>query len=222
MKKLTFQNQVLLGISGIGLGHLLSWMTFNRIFENLGWIFYGLLFLLHPVWPERASQNSRMKTWVRLAGVLIIVMGCLIRSGTGGDFWHFRITEVLGVDVARGTVVESFDDHSGFHGDGTRYAVLSFEDDELEQVISAPGGWHVLPLTENLQVLVYGTATETTATGPFIGTVIPEVKSGYYYFYDRQGDTSEDAQVLTRPSFNYTIAIYDADADRLFYCEYDT
>ena len=221
MKKLTYGKQMVLGIVLLTLGHILSWVTDWRYFENLGWIAYGLLFLIHPVWGAGAVNSPHIKTYVRLAGAAIVLMGCFIRVGED-DFWQRRVSESLQIDASEGIVVNSFDDHSGFHGDGTSYVVLSFENEELEQGISAPGGWNHLPLTENLETLFYGTRTDTEATGPFIGITMPRVEHGYWYFYDRQGETADDSNVLNRGSFNYTFALYDAEKDLLHYCEYDT
>lgn len=222
MKKLTYGKQMVLGIAFLTLGHILSWVTDWRYFENLGWIAYGLLFLIHPVWGAGASNTPHMKTYVRLAGAAVVLMGCFLRVGDGSDYWQRHISESLQIDVSEGSVVNSFDDHSGFQGDGTSYAVLSFDDEELEKLISAPGGWKSLPLTENLETLIYGTRTETTATGPFIGVTMSRAEKGYWYFYDRQGETTDDSGVLKRGSYNYTFALYDAEKDLLYYCEYDT
>ena len=222
MKWLTYRNQMWLGILVVGLGHLLSWLTEIPLFLNLAWMFFGALFLFHPVWLESANEKPYTKRYVRLAGAVVILMGLLVHTGGGDDFWYDRIGDALGVDVSRAIIVTGYDDHSGFHGDGTMYAVLEFPDDALETKIASPGGWHVLPLTENLQTLVYGSWGPDAAQGPFIGITMPKVDRGYWYFFDRQGDTAKDNLVLTRGSYNYTIAIYDADADLLYYCEYDT
>lgn len=157
-----------------------------------------------------------------LLGVIVIFLGLGVGTDGGDDFWYDRIEESLGVDISEAVIVTSYDDHSGFHGDGTMYAVLEFQDDTTEQLISNPGGWQSLPLTENLQTLIYGTRSETASVGPYIGVTVPRVEQGYWYFYDRYGDTWEDADVLDWGSFNYTIAIYDSEEDRLYYCEYDT
>lgn len=222
MKGLTYGKQMVLGIVLLTMGHILSWVTDWRYFENLGWIAYGLLFVIHPVWGAGAVNTPRIKTYVRLAGAAVVLMGCFLRVGGADDYWQQHISESLGIDASQGTVVNSYDDHSGFHGDGTSYAVLSFANDELEQGIAAPGGWHQLPLTDNLETLIYGTRTETKATGPFIGITMSRVEDGYWYFYDRQGETTDDTNVLNRGSFNYTFALYDAENDLLYYCEYDT
>ena len=222
MKKLTYSRQIVLGLILLSLGHLLSWVTGWQYFQNLGWIAYGLLFLIHPVWLESASQNPHIKTYVRVAGAVVILIGLMLRVGGEDDYLQRHISEAIGVDVSAGTVESHYDDHSGFQGDGTSYAVLFFEDEYFEQGIASPGGWKKLPLTDNLQTLIYGTRTETKATGPFIGVTFPKVEEGYWYFYDRQGETTDDCDVLGRGSFNYTFALYDAEKDLLYYCEYDT
>ena len=222
MRGLTYGRQMVLGLVFLSLGHILSWITDWRFFENLGWIAYGLLFLLHPVWLDRAARSPHIKTYVRIAGAVVILIGCFLRVGAEDDYWQRHISESLRIDASEGVVVESYDDHGGFQGDGTSYAVLSFADEKLEQGIAAPGGWHQLPLTENLETLIYGTRTETAATGPFIGITMPRVENGYWYFYDQQGETEDDSLVLTRSSYNYTFALYDTENDLLYYCEYDT
>ncbi len=43
--------------------------------------------------------------------------------------------------------------------------------------------------------------------------------------YDRYHDSTDpydDSNVLARASFNFTIALYDAETDILYYCEFDT
>ena len=222
MKRLTYGRQMVLGIVLLTWGHILSWMTEWQYFQNLGWIAYGLLFLIHPVWGAGAANTPHIKTYVRLAGAAVVLMGCFLRVGDGSDYWQQKISEMLGIDASEGMVVSCYDDNSGFHGDGTSYAILSFEDEILEQGIAAPGGWKKLPLDHNLETLIYGTRTETKATGPYIGIIFPRVEEGYWYFYDRQGGTQKDDLVLTRGSYNYVFAVYDTHSDKLYYCEYDT
>ena len=119
MKKLTYGKQMVLGIVLLTLGHVLSWVNDWRLFENLGWIAYGLLFLIHPVWGAGAVNSPHIKTYVRLAGAAIVLMGCFLRVGDGDDYWQRHVSESLQIDASEGTVVNSYDDHSGFHGDGT-------------------------------------------------------------------------------------------------------
>ena len=53
---------------------------------------------------------------------------------------------------------------------------------------------------------------------------IPEIKNGYYYFYDRHAnskDTKDDTNIF-RGSFNFSLALYDLDADIMYLLEFDT
>ena len=49
--------------------------------------------------------------------------------------------------------------------------------------------------------------------------------SGWYYFYDRHTESlnrNDPSDILERSSFNFDIAIYDADTDTLYYISIDT
>ena len=222
MRKLTYGNQMVLGILLVALGHILAAVTDKGFFMNLGWISYGLLFLIHPVWSREAATHPKSKTYVRIAGAVVVLIGLVVRNGTGNDFWQSRVSENLGIDAGKASVLTSYDDHSGFHGDGTSYAVLSFGEQDMKGEISAAEHWYALPMPKELQTLLYGEWTPTKVTGPFVGVTIPKVDQGFYYFFDRQGDTHSVGEVLDRGSFNYTVAIYDLVKNELIYCEYDT
>ena len=56
-------------------------------------------------------------------------------------------------------------------------------------------------------------------------TKIPQIENGYYNFYDRASknkNNNDDSKLFDRYSFNFSLAIYDADTDRLYYFEFDT
>ena len=80
MKKLTFRNQVILGIAILVVGFVCSTATRIGVCTNVAWVLYGLLFVIHPVWPERAA-HPRMKLYIRLAGVTIVLLGIITRFG---------------------------------------------------------------------------------------------------------------------------------------------
>lgn len=98
-----------------------------------------------------------------------------------------------------------------FHGDG------SF-------TVPERGFWHELPLTETLSAMVYDYRTELLRDGNDRAR-IPEVENGYYFFYDRHSKSLSpfrDEDLFSRSSFNFTLAIYDADTLTLYYYELDT
>jgi len=162
------------------------------------------------------------------AFIVLSVSACA--SGSSGNIKD-KITDELGLDLSNAALSTTIDNHGGFHGDGTSLVQFMFNDDSCEEQIKNNVLWKPLPLTENLTALVYGIRSETTAVGPYItfddaGTsAFPVIENGYYFFLDRHSDSSDahdDTNVLARPSFNLTIAMYDADTDILYYCEFDT
>lgn len=121
-------------------------------------------------------------------------------------------------------VVDEADSHGGFHGDGSYYLILDCSENR-EKAVENIKGWKQLPLSSNLQLIMYG--DESGAYGYNLAEVakIPEVTNGYYYFCDRHSestDSSDDTNLFARASFNFTLAIYDSDADRMYYFEFDT
>ena len=50
--------------------------------------------------------------------------------------------------------------------------------------------------------------------------MIPKIENGYYFFKDRQAD--KDKEILDRYSFNFTVAVYDNDNNKMYFCELDT
>lgn len=80
MGKLNFKNQLILGIIILAIGFVCSTVTKIGLFTNAAWALYGLLFAIHPVWPERL-QHPRMKLAVRLAGVAVVLLALITRFG---------------------------------------------------------------------------------------------------------------------------------------------
>ena len=165
-----------------------------------------------------------------LLSIICVISVSACSSGSPGNTKD-KIADVLALDLSEASFATTNDTHGGFHGDGTSLVQLGFSNDSCEEQIKDNALWKPLPLTENLTALVYGIRSETTAVGPYItfddvGTpAFPVIENGYYFFLDRHSnstDAHDDTNVLARPSFNLTIAMYDADTDILYYCEFDT
>lgn len=130
-----------------------------------------------------------------------------------------NISEQLDVDVSAGTVVSEWDTHGGFHGDGTTFMEIRFSDGGCLNEIALSPAWAPLPLTPNLRELV------SRLRDPEDAPLLPHVSNGYYCFIDRfytATDPKDDTNVLRRGSFNFTLAVYDADTNILYYIEEDT
>ena len=161
----------------------------------------------------------------------------IYKTDTDIDIWAKKaenvlseISKTIGVNVSAGKVISESDSHGGFHGDGDRVIAIQFSDTSFSDQIKDNEEWNVMPLTENLTALVYGLHTENSSIGPMIHDgdnvpVIPEIENGYYYFRDRHDqstDPKDDTNVLSRASYNFSIVIFDADANMLYYMEKDT
>jgi len=110
---------------------------------------------------------------------------------------------------------------------------MEFGDDEnivFVEELENNTSWSKLPLTDNLNIAVYGKKTISESIGPFVindkgDACFPLVDNGYYFFLDRNSeskDEKDDTNLLNRNSFNFTVAIYDIDKKVLHYYELDT
>ncbi len=80
MKKLSFKHQIWLGAAVFILCLVLSHVLHIGWIHNLGWIIYGLLFIVNPVPPENVSGEPRkLKAYARIAGVIAVAIGLLVR-----------------------------------------------------------------------------------------------------------------------------------------------
>ena len=143
----------------------------------------------------------------------------------------------LGVNASQRTVQDHWDDHGGFHGDGTAYWEIAFSPEEaaaLEKSLQGAQGWHALPLDNDVRYLLYGTeGIEKAQDGAYIsvnpyltgkdgGPLFPKVEEGYWFFYNKQTDSYTAAGALNQPSLNFTAAVYDSQSRTLYCGELDT
>lgn len=133
------------------------------------------------------------------------------------------LSRELGVDISTGETRNEFDSHGGFHGDGITYLELSFDTGagrRLESEILSSRLWSLLPLSENLDQLAENAMPQE---GDYESPTV--AKRGYYCFIDRHNESADphnDAEVLNRPSCNYTLAVYDTEKNMLYYVALDT
>lgn len=145
---------------------------------------------------------------------VVLLAGCTQNSDP-----RQSVSSLLGADLTGGEIVQEKDTHSGFHGDGSYYLELSFEQetaDALAQTLSSAEGWQSCPLSETAKTLLGYLSDELPA--------VPECENGYWKLIDRfQGDEQEQSTpLLDRASINMSLAVYNADTARLYYVELDT
>lgn len=127
-----------------------------------------------------------------------------------------RVGRQLDLDLGRAELREFRDTHGGFHGDTFAVVQLTQEqarDAESMMAYGAPW-WHPLPLTEDLTRVLWGDSP--------LCTDIPEVENGWYYFYDAQGHPYIEESIFSRHSFNFVLAVYDAESGIIYYYKLDT
>ena len=167
-----------------------------------------------------------------MAVLALLLTACGIRSARSVQD---EIAVTLGLDLTGCEVASSWDDHGGFHGDGTAFAELKCSDSGVLDQIMEDSDWKAFPLDRTAQALVYGvteqTGTEETGitvyqTGPYLtdgegDPLIPEIRAGFYRLIDRHAQAGE-TDLLGRASLNFTLALYDTDTNTLYFCEMDT
>ncbi|MBR3840001.1 MAG: hypothetical protein IKM20_02575 [Erysipelotrichales bacterium] len=137
-----------------------------------------------------------------------------------------ELSKYFGFNKSEFTIIAEEDTHGGFHGDGSYYLILdcSEKKEEVEVIIN---DWKPLPLSENLQLMMYGGEKD----GMYYHSNIAEdahwpiINNGVYKFIDRHSgvvDQSDDTDLLNRYSYNFSIAVYDLDTNTLYYYELDT
>ncbi|MBE6709726.1 MAG: hypothetical protein E7579_01270 [Ruminococcaceae bacterium] len=77
--KLTYKIQLILSIILILLANILTELLHHWLFRSAGFAVCGLLWIIHPVLPHGAEVSKRTLLWVRLAGILLILIGIFTR-----------------------------------------------------------------------------------------------------------------------------------------------
>ncbi len=144
---------------------------------------------------------------------------------------EFLSTKLNGLDVSSGKIIYYKETHGGFHGDGDLYSEIKFTDNVVSEKIKQSNDWFKMPLTHNLNVVIYGGEVKgefgrTETWESFIDEKkIPQITNGYYYFEDRHSDSTnkkDDTDIFKRYSCNFTVAIYDLDTHILYFYAIDT
>jgi len=156
--------------------------------------------------------------------IIATVIACFILSSCNTVGSGQR--EYFGFKTSVFPVVDENDTHGGFHGDGSYYLILDCSE-KNEQAKELVKDWKELPLTENLQLAMHGGSKDGVSYGYGFAEEAhwPTINHGVYKFVDRHSeavDKSDDTNLFSRYSFNFSIAVYDLDTNTLYYFELDT
>jgi len=148
-----------------------------------------------------------------------------------------RVSELLGTDASDYTVTTYFDNHGSWLGDGKTVMILNLTPEQalcLDRDTQNHFCRRALPFSDPVRIALYGGKIIRGGVewdhGALFGDdsghpLLPEITSGFYLFYDRHGETtdpSDDAHLHTRGSWNFDLAVYDADTRTLYYLVLDT
>lgn len=80
IRKITFKQQIFIGIILIIVGNVLALFLQKGLFANIAWVLYGLILIVNPVYPERYSNDvKKAKSGSRIAGIICILVGILTK-----------------------------------------------------------------------------------------------------------------------------------------------
>ena len=73
--KLTFTKQQFLCIGVYVLCLFLSWILNIPFIHNIGWIFYGAMLIMNPVFPESVSPERMHQLMMQAIGAAMLIIG---------------------------------------------------------------------------------------------------------------------------------------------------
>lgn len=161
---------------------------------------------------------------------LPVLLAVLLLGGCAGGASEKDIADTLNFDVWQGTVMTQTDTHGGFFGDGETVLTVSFDED-MSGLLEKTAGWDPMPLPQNLSVVLYGGMSTDGKNWNALLTdedgvpLVPAVTNGFYFFLDRHSeslDSGDPSALLSRASLNFTLAVYDADRQMLYFYRLDT
>ena len=118
------------------------------------------------------------------------------------------------------TKIEEKDTHGGFNGDGATLSKIYFSDKQASDIIEKieqNEHWNKLPLPEQAEQYINNYMDEKLN--------IPTITNGYYFFlnrYNQYTNKYDYTELAEKPSYNYTIALFNTDANILYIYSLDT
>ena len=76
---LNWRKQNALCVLLVIVGHILTDTLDNCVWRNTAFVICGLMYILHPVLPSNVAPTSQTLRWVRIAGVILILIGIFTR-----------------------------------------------------------------------------------------------------------------------------------------------
>lgn len=204
---------------------IIGQLRFVETLSSLCVIASGATYLLGYIYAlskTREENKITAKTFVPIiSGLLAVILLLLLKPINN---YTDITTPYFGFTKKDFSVIEELDTHGGFQGEGSHYLILDCSDNK-EKALEIVRDWKKLPLSKNLNHIMYGEEDINFEINLAEEAHIPKIDNGYYIFVDSQAegkDNGDDSELFNRYSFNFEIAIYDCDTDRMYYFEFDT
>lgn len=210
-------------VAGVIIGEL----RFVEILSSLCVIASGATYLLgytyalSKTWEE---NKITVKTFLPIiSGLLATILLLLLKPINN---YTDITTPYFGFTKKDFSIIEEFEDYGGFPVDGSHYLILDCSGNK-QKALEIIKDWNKLPLSENLNIAMYGGEKDGIIYGYELAKEahIPKIENGYYIFEDRHSESSDskdDSELFDRYSFNFSIAVYDCDTDKMYYFKFDT
>ncbi|HHX37985.1 MAG TPA: hypothetical protein GX717_08400 [Clostridiaceae bacterium] len=163
--------------------------------------------------------NKKVKTTLVMVLTFVIM---LVLSACGGNKVE-QVAADLGLSGIEGRVVSasSFREGSGY---AMTFTAIDVKDSGVLNEIKESDDWRELPMSDQLEVGVYGASDGKNVLPPRIhdsdgAPVFPRVDKGYYRVIDLDYVENNDEETKG-PDYDYIMAIYDSDKDKLFYAKF--
>lgn len=164
---------------------------------------------------------------------IVLLISIIFVMSKGREFRKIQryVSEVIDVNVLDGELLVNYDDHGGFLGDGEIFIKIKMPNNRCLDVMKTNPKWLPLPFSSNISRVVYGIESKEFSASSMIRyhdsdeVLIPPIKNGYYYFFDRHTESKnpkDDTELFNRCSYNFTLVIYDTDERMLYFIYYDT
>ena len=210
------------------LGVLIEGLHFLEIIKVLILMIISISYIFIYVYALKKTWNENKitaKTFLPIAHYLLAFVAFLILINPI-DYYIDQTTKYFGFAKKDFLVVEELDTHGGFQGEGSHYLILDCSHNKAK-ALEIVKDWNKLPLSENLNYIMYGEVKDGLTYGYELAKEahIPKIENGYYIFKDRHpesNDSKDDTELLDRYSYNFLIAIYDCDTNRMYYFKFDT
>lgn len=118
-------------------------------------------------------------------------------------------------------ILYSKNTHSGFHGDGEKLEIINIKNNaNVEKKLEE---WNDLPVTEDLNILLYGGTRNNIQYENYseLKKNIPKLQSGKYIVIDKQAEKEIENFNLDNKPKNYAIIMYDKTNRKIYFYSSD-